>query len=111
MYNSFVQAKDNLSFDDVCELLTVSYIADSIGQQIPGYTTRKTFCARYSIPRQEYYQARSAGIRAEILICIDATEYKNETFLKYGGEEYSIYKVYERADGAVELYCARKVGQ
>lgn len=111
MYRSYPQPKKSLSFDDVCELLTVSYTEDDIGQQIAEYTPRKVFCVRYSVSRQEFYQAKTAGIRSEILVCIPTSEYKGEEFMRYNGAEYTIYKVYEREDEAVELYCAKRVGQ
>ena len=109
--NKYVHEKNNLSFDDICELVSVVYTEDEIGQQIPEYSVRKSFCTRQPLTRQEFYLARQSQIRAEVLLCMDAEEYLGETILRYGGKEYTIYKTYQRSDGAVELYCAERIGQ
>ncbi len=112
MNKSYTHEKSCLSFDDICELLKAADCTeDELGQQLLRYSARKAFCTRLPLSRQEYYLARQSKIRAEILLCMDADEYLGENAVRYDGVEYTVYKTYQRADNAVELYCAERTGQ
>ncbi|UNC91693.1 head-tail adaptor protein [Candidatus Contubernalis alkaliaceticus] len=62
-----------------------------------------------SVRQTEFYQAAASGLRPEIAFEIRSSEYEGEKTVKYPaaeeGEEYTVYRSYDRGNGFLELIC------
>jgi hypothetical protein len=101
---------DNISLDDVCNLLAIQTTQDSIGQFIETEIPYMVFCSKFSITRAEFNTAGQNGFKPDLMLVVDADAYGNEKLLEYQGKKYSIYKIFQRVDGFIELYCEVKSG-
>lgn len=77
-------------------------------------TEREVFADEKSIGYSEFYQAKAAGMKAEIKFELsDYLEYQGETLLKYQPyngveEEYSVIRTY-RQGNKLEIICRKGV--
>ena len=102
--------KKSISLDDICELIEVKSSLGDMGIKEHTETTREVFCGRLSVNMNEFYKANQSGLKPDLCICMDWEEYREETKMRYNSTLYVIYRVYERGDGLIELYCTEKVG-
>lgn len=102
--------KNNISLDLVCYLLSTTVSDDNIGNQVETTVERLVYCAELPVNSSEFYNAGQTGIKPEHLLIIDLEEYDGETALKYEDKTYSIYRIYPRGGGVLELYCNKKSG-
>lgn len=99
------------SLDDICTLLTIKEERGSRGESLPGeITEREIFCSRLKINQSEFYKAHQEGLRSDLCLLVDWQEYEGEEQLKYNNRTYKIYRVYERGDSYIELYCNERAG-
>lgn len=98
----------NISLDDVCELISITTTKDEIGQFIEEETPYLVFCSKLSITRAEFNAAGQLGHKPEMMLIVDADTYQNERYLRYENKQYIIYKTFQRVDGLMELYCEVK---
>lgn len=84
---------------------------DDLGQieEIETYSNR-VFCEKRPIAQAEFYQAGQAGIKPSCLLVVSVFGYLNQEKLMYNNKVYSVYRVYERQDEMVELYCEVRSG-
>ena len=97
------------NFNQILELMTVTYVDDGIGQKIPVETPRQIFCDRRSIASKEFFDAGQTGIKAAQKFVINLLDYQGETKLVYDEKTYHIYRTYE-TDDYIELYCEVRAG-
>ena len=90
-------------FDDVIELIGVTYEKDSIEQEIEIEMPRQVFCKRQSMPQSEFFQAGNQGIKASSKFIVNLWDYNDETKVRYNGRIFHVYRTYELAD-YVELF-------
>jgi len=109
MKNS-VNSKNNLSLDNICELVSIKITKDDIGNSIKDKSFREIFCCEHPVYASEFYNATQQGIKAKYVLLIDYDEYEGEQYVKYDEGIYSVYKTYKRGDGLIELYCEDNVG-
>lgn len=106
-----MQSKRYPSLDDVCVLIADTDERDAIGNELPeDGAGREVFCAETPAASGEFYKAGQQGLRLEVVLVLDSTEYEGETRAKFGGQTLDIVRTYPRPDGMTELYLARKVG-
>jgi len=105
-----VSGKNNLSLDNVCNLVSQTYESDDIGNQIATETEKTVFCAELPITSAERTNTAINGIKPEVCLVVDYESYDEQKLINYNGVRYSVYRKYPRSDGMVELYCAKKVG-
>ncbi len=98
--------RNNISLDDVCNLLSFEKIGeDDLGQPITIEKPFMVFCSKLSIVRAEFNSAGQLGHKPDMMLIVDSDSYDKEQHLEYYGKRYSIYKSFMRADGFTELYC------
>lgn len=107
---SSIGSRNNISLDDVADLLQITTTKDKLGQAIKSEKPYMVFCSKMSITRAEFNIAGQLGHKPELMLIVDADSYDNEKFLKYQGKKYSIYKSFQRPDQFTELYCEVKSG-
>lgn len=72
--------------------------------------TKVVFCEKKPIAQSEFFSAGQSGIKAAQVLVVSIFDYVNEQKLKYKDKVYSIYRIYERSDEKIELYCELKAG-
>ena len=92
-----------MNFNDVIELIAVTYEKDSINQDVEKETPRTVFCNRRSISQSEFFQAGNIGIRTSHKFILNLWDYNNETLIRYKGDVFHVYRTFETGD-YIELY-------
>lgn len=107
---SSIGSRNNISLDDVADLLQITTTKDNLGQPIESEKPFMIFCSKLSITRAEFSSAGQLGHKPDIMLIVDSDSYDNEKFLRYQRKKYSIYKTFQRPDHFTELYCEVKSG-
>jgi SPP1 family predicted phage head-tail adaptor len=102
---SSIGNRDNISLDDICNLLSQTSTKDELGQPIISEKPYMVFCSKLSITRAEFNVAGQQGHKPEMMLVVDSDAYDNEKKLEYQNKKYAIYKTFMRVDGFTELYC------
>jgi head-tail adaptor len=100
-------------FNKTIDLVTDTYTADKIGQQVSSYSYREVFTDEKGVGMTEFHLAGQNGIKPEKCFIVRSCEYEDETKVRYPagtGKIYTIYRVYPRADEFTELYCQVRAG-
>jgi hypothetical protein len=106
---SSIGNRDNISLDDVCNLIVQKTIGkDDLGQSIISEEPFMVFCSKMSITRSEMNLAGQMGHKPELMFIVDSDSYDAEKKLEYKNKTYFIYKTYMRTDHFTELYCEVK---
>lgn len=100
-----IGARNQISLDDVCDLLQITSTKDELNQAIISENPFMVFCSKLSITRAEFSIAGQLGHKPDMVLVVDSDAYDNEKYLEYKKKKYSIYKSYMRNDGFTELYC------
>ncbi|MEF7566414.1 phage head closure protein [Bacillus infantis] len=97
--------------NDILLFPSIVTVEDDLGQteEIETYSNR-VFCEKRPIAQTEFYQAGQAGIKPSRLLVVSVFDYSSQEKLMYNGKEYSVYRIYERPDDKVELYCEVRAG-
>jgi SPP1 family predicted phage head-tail adaptor len=92
---------------DVCYLITDLPGAHGVhGDR--GSSERQVYCEVKSVTRNEYYQAHIAGLQPGYVLKLSiASEYWDETKLRFRDHEYRILRTYITRDGGIELTIQR----
>lgn len=69
------------------------------------------FCQFESISYKEFYQAQTSDFKPEMNLRISSFDYKNEEYVRYEDEDYTIMKTYMIKDNPDEilLTCTRGI--
>jgi SPP1 family predicted phage head-tail adaptor len=103
---SSIGNNENISLDDVCNLLSsVTTGTDDLGQQIIKEKPHMVFCSKLSITRAEFNSSGQLGHKPEMLLVVDTESYNKEKKLEYQEQKFNIYKTFARKDGHIELFC------
>lgn len=102
--------KENISLDDVCELISITTTQDELGQDIETEIPRQIFCSKLSVNRAEFLVAGQLNHKPQIVLVVDSDEYDEETKIDYQSKKYTIYRSFMRSDGFTELYCEVRAG-
>lgn len=105
-----IQAKDNVSLDNVCYLISETVSYDEIGNEVKTQAENMCWCAEASIYSSEFYRAGQQGIELSTVLIVDNESYNKEAQVKYNDNIYTVYRVYPRSDGMAELYLIAKAG-
>jgi hypothetical protein len=100
----------NISLDDVCNLLTITTTKDDLNQFIRSEKSTLIFCSRLSITRSEFNSSGMLGHKPNMMLIVDSDSYDQEKLVEYQKITYNIYKSFQRQDGFTELYCEVKQG-
>lgn len=86
-------------------LRKITWEDDAIGQHTANFTDRNVMANRGSITRNEFFSSQQVGLRPEFMLTVYSGDYENEHLVVVDGEEYEIYRSYERPDNdRTELY-------
>ncbi|WP_025148778.1 phage head closure protein [Bacillus sp. H1a] len=97
--------------NDILFFPIVTIVEDELGQKEEKETfSRQVFCKKKSVPQSEFFQAGQSNIKASHVLIVHILDYQDERKVKYRDKEYSIYRMYERDDEKIELYCEVKAG-
>lgn len=100
--------------DDVITLISETVTGyDSYGNEIRQTASREVMCKIFSVSRNEFYSAATAGLKPEIIARLsEYADYENEKIASFHDEMYDIIRVY-RGDnlplGSIELTLQKKV--
>lgn len=94
----------------VLTLVSTTFTADSIAQQIPVEATRDVFCDLRSVTRAEWSAAGQLGLKPDMVASMFAPDYQGEEIAILDGVRYGIYRTYVDRYEQIELYLERKAG-
>lgn len=94
----------------VLTLISVSFVTDEIGQQVPAEMRHDVFCNISSVSASEWFDAGRAGLKAEYRAILFSHDYNGEELAELDGVRYGIYRTYLGRNETIELYMERKVG-
>lgn len=97
--------------DTTIQLIKEVITPDSVGNQIVTKVEKTVYATVLPISQNEFFQARTLGINPRAKFEVVWAEYDEETLLRWNGQLYDIYRVYEREDEMIELYAQRKLGK
>jgi SPP1 family predicted phage head-tail adaptor len=96
---------------DIGYLLTETTTLDALRKPQKSFVERKVYVNEKGVKRQEFYQADVAGYRPELCLQIRASEYQNESHIRYYGTTYNILRHYPIENECVELICTGLVAK
>lgn len=93
---------------DVVTFVQPGQERNEYGEVTGGVLTDVEICAnRLSVRQTEFYQARAAGLKPEIVFEVRAPEYDGQPKLTYEGTTYYVIRTFSRNDETLELVCSR----
>lgn len=90
-------------FDDILELISITYSQNSIGDTIETKKYTEIFARRKSIKQSEFYQAQATGLKPELAFEIYTFEYNNEKYVRYNNKEYKVLRTYQNSIDTIEI--------
>lgn len=99
-----------MTYDNELILISQSYTADEIGNQVPDPENEietKVLCGIKSTTRDEFYKAALSGLKPEIAFVVHAYEYNGEQKVEFNGELYRVIRTYQTGFEEVELVCEK----
>lgn len=96
------------------DLISKTYITDTMGQRIPVEKATTVFATLTSISRAEwvsYQQSGRQGLVPSYVASVFMGDYNGEDLAEYEGKRYGVYRTYERDDEQIELYLEQKAGE
>lgn len=97
--------------NDILFFPVVTTTKDDLGQiEVSEDFTRQVFCEKKSISQNEFFQAGQNGFKPKCVLIVYLLDYQEEQKVQYNNKTYSIYRIYERDDERIELYCEVKAG-
>lgn len=90
-------------FDDVLELISITYSQNSIGDTLENKTYTEIFGKRKSIKQSEFYQAQATGLKPEIAFEVYSFEYNDEKYVRYNNKEYKVLRTYQNSIDTIEI--------
>ena len=87
-------------------LVSVTYTQDAYQNEIK--TRRTVFAEKLPSYSNEFYAAGARGIELQHVMKVHAFEYEGEKLAEYAGQEYDIYRVYNKNEDWCELYLSSK---
>lgn len=96
------------NWSDTVDLIGLEKGLDDDGFEVvsPG-KPRKIYVNRKSVRSQEFHMAKQEGITLSYMFEARSNEYGGEQSLLYNGENYNVYRIYEKGE-FVELIVHRK---
>lgn len=92
-------------------LISKSYATNEIGVPVATETKLSRYAMKSSINQSEFYDAGLQGLQPMACYTVRLTEYNGEDEIEDGSERLTVYRTYNRTDGRVELYVAKRKGQ
>lgn len=76
-----------------------------------GEASKTVLADKEPIRQSEFVAAGQIDIRPAVMFLLRTVDYGGQKKLIYGGDTYTIYRVYDRPDdGKTELYCEVRLG-
>lgn len=97
--------------DNICILISKKVIGKNSRMQAVYEESRtEVLCTSVPVSRSEFFSAGQIGINPEVELIINPIEYSGQKYVEYEGKRLSIYRVYERNENELELYCQSAAG-
>lgn len=71
-------------------------------------TERTVFAKRIPLYSGEFHNAAASGYELQYILQVHTFEYENEKAARYNGQEFDIYRTFQRSDDYTELYLSTK---
>lgn len=93
-------------------LISYTKTKDSTGQMIPSGQPVESSCVGTlkSVSQNEFFRAAQAGFQSEGVIEMNTADYKGQKTIKISGDNFTIYRTYEKDSDWIELYYGERVG-
>jgi len=92
-------------FREVINLISITIVENDMGDQVETPVKRQVFADKKSVRQNEFYQAQSTGLRADLMFVIRTIEYEQEPKLEYNSKTYTIIRAYDKDGELTELIC------
>lgn len=86
-------------------------IEDAIGQQSENVDPilNEVFADFFSISQNEYFKAGQHGFKPVVGVLVLNDDYQGEEELTIDEDSFHVYRVFNRGEGVLELYCEVRV--
>jgi hypothetical protein len=95
---------------DVIKLISKTKTQDDNGIWQQTLVYKDVFCNVSSVSSTEFFEGGRNGLNPEYRMTVFYGDYSGESELEYKGKTYAIYRTYQGATDALELYVERKGG-
>lgn len=93
---------------DLLKVRRHRYPVELIGYE--GESSVTVFADKEPIRQTEFMAAGQIEIRPAVMLLVLSREYAGQKKLVFGGDAYTVYRVYDREDRKTELYCEVRGG-
>ena len=94
----------------VAYLVSESWTQDENGVQRATATKRKVFVNVSSVTSQEWFEGGRNGLNPQYRFKMFQFDYLGEKIIEYNGDQYTVYRTYNRSVDEIELYTELKKG-
>ena len=91
-------------------LISEAKAQNSIGEWISTETERLVYANCRSVTATEFFNAAQIGLAPEYRFTMFGPDYQGEEIVKYNGERYAVYRVYQAGTDKIELYVQKETG-
>ncbi|WP_164966358.1 phage head closure protein [Companilactobacillus metriopterae] len=93
-----------MRYNEVIQLISVSYEVDDLGNRIPISNKREVFCNKLALGINEFSSAGQLGYKPDKAFKFYSFEYKNEQEAIFKRKRYQIYRIAENGEFTT-IYC------
>lgn len=97
-------------YTTILYLLDKTYETDDVGNQVPTISKKKCYALKKSVASREFYNAVSVGIKPSYEFQVRKSNYNDESFIEYDGEEYKVIRTIEKSITDIILVVEKKSG-
>jgi len=91
----------------VIYLIGITYVNDSLNQQIRQESETKVYADLGSVTRAEFSSARLNDLNPDCMVKIWSFEYSGEEYVEMDSVRYHVYRTYRSSGDKIELYLER----
>ncbi|GHV27592.1 hypothetical protein FACS18948_5220 [Clostridia bacterium] len=96
-------------FSDRITLVDVREHKDERADIVERERRKEVWADKRSAVRAEFYQAQTAGFKAEITFTVWQSDYDGQERIECGDDVYDVIRTYEKGRDRVEIVCQRGV--
>lgn len=91
-------------------LIGETWQRDQNGINQPTETETKIFANVQSVSRTEFFEGGRNGLNPQLVFTVFRHDYNGQKIVKYNGIRYTVYRLYETRNDALEVYVERREG-
>lgn len=85
-------------------------VYDEIGNETIIPVQTEVYALEESVGQNEFFRAGQSGLKPDRRLTVWSFEYGGEQMVEIGGEQFKIYRTFDRQDERTELYLTKRTG-